>query len=551
MAARLADPTANGVQRASEAIVAERFHRALREDPYMLYKLRAELANRGDLMSFIKVVWQVLHPAATFTPGYHLEAMAEHLEAVSRGEVKRLLINVPPGFMKSLMVRVFWPAYEWGPLNRPWKQYISASNSIDLSIRDNRRARLIIESDVYRYFWNHVRLAADQNAKVQFRTSLEGFMEVASIGGKVTGRRGDALLIDDPHNVSEAESDQVRHGVLTWFKESVQNRLNNPRKGVIVVIMQRVHMADLSADILERELGYEHLCLPMEYEPLRRCYTSVKPKRGEVEPEWVRRGEADDPVSGGIVRSAWIASSKEEDGARLLYPWDKREREGQLLWPEFFPMAEAMQLRHDMGEYAWAGQYQQTPTPRGGGLFQRHWFGVVDEAPAGGRTVRGWDLAATESLDAAYTAGVKMRLTPKGEIYILDARRLRGSPRKVEEAILNTAEQDGRSVVIDLPQDPGQAGKAQKSAYLRLLAGFQVKVSPESGSKEDRARPLSAQAEAGNVFMVRGGWNTEFLEELCNFPRGVYKDQVDAASRAYSNLVRYRKKYAFGEARIV
>jgi predicted phage terminase large subunit-like protein len=191
-----------------------------------------------------------------------------------------------------------------------------------------------------------------------------------------------------------------------------------------------------------------------------------------------------------------------------------------------------------MGSYASAGQLQQRPAPRGGGMFKREWFPVVEAAPAGCKWVRGWDLAATANDKAAWTAGVKIGRAPDGRFYIADSRRIQGSAADAERLIVNTASQDGQSVTGSIPQDPGQAGKAQSQYLIRQLAGFTYKASPESGDKETRALPLAAQAEAGNVLLIRGEWNRDFLAELETFPMGKFKDQVDAATRAFSDLVR-------------
>lgn len=169
-------------------------------------------------------------------------------------------------------------------------------------------------------------------------------------------------------------------------------------------------------------------------------------------------------------------------------------------------------------------------------MFQPDWFGLVDSAPQDGHVVRAWDLAATENQTAAYTVGVRMRKTLSGIIYVEHVIRFRGSAGKVEDMIRQTAENDGVEVPISIPQDPGQAGKAQKRHLALKLHGFGVGFSPETGHKEVRARGYAAQAEAGNVKLVRGLWNGDYLAEVGMFPMGKYKDQIDASSRAYAAL---------------
>lgn len=440
------------------------------------------------------MAWSVLEPRRTFVPGWHIDAMCEHLEAVSRGEIQNLLINVPPGFMKSLLVDVLWPAWEWGPLGRPDLRYVSSSYNEALTIRDNRRTRGLIQSPFYQALWgNTFRLVGDQNEKRRFDTNHKGYKIATSVGGLGTGERADRFLIDDPHNVRDAESDPKRESVLLWLNETVPTRLNDPDISAIVMIMQRVHARDSSGEVLARDLGYTHLCIPMEYDPE---YSPVTP-----------------------------------------YFTDPRRKKNELAWPARFSRERVEKLKQALGTYAVSAQFQQQPAPRGGGLFKREWFEVVGAAPARiERSVRGWDLAASETDTAKYTAGVRISIV-RGFYYIEDVVRLRGSPEKVERALVNTASQDSRSTVVDIPQDPGQAGKSQVRYLKGQLAGYIVHSSPESGDKKQRAEAFASQAEAGNVKLVRGDWNETYLDELCNFPRGEFSDQVDATSRAFSRLI--------------
>lgn len=525
-------------------------------DRYGLHAVEAEarkLDAECSLLEFIKLLWPVLEPGREFVHGWAVEAICEHLEAVTRGEIRRLLINVPPGCMKSLTTNVFWPAWEWGPQNRPHLRYIGASYSADLTIRDNRRARMLVQSPQYVENWGErVQLLSDQNAKVRFDTSATGWKIATSVGGLGTGERGDRFIIDDPHNVKDSESEQKRSATLQWFTEVVPTRVNDAMRSAIVVIMQRVHDQDVSGLILRNELGYDHLCLPMEYEKKNRCMTPLKREGQKSErvarlqrehdalPRWCTDQDlADEAVSSPLPPTyapKWVE----------LYPQDRRDEEGELLWAERFPEA---YLENDLkpslrawgGTYAEAGQLQQRPAPRSGGLFGRDaWnFCDVGAVPPGGRWVRGWDLAGSKKKTSKYTVGCKMGIV-QGRVYITDIRRFQGSPMEVENAIRSCAELDGHGTAISIPQDPGQAGLAQKAALAQKLHGWRVNFTPESGSKEDRAKPLAAQQEAGNVCLQRAGWTSAFIGELASFPTGLYSDQADAASRAYAYLVRKR-----------
>ena len=451
-----------------------------------------------SLSGFIRRAWQVIEPAAPYVHGWHIDAIAEHLEAITAGEITRLLINVPPGTMKSLAVGVFWPAWEWGPKGRPSTRVVATSHSIPLAVRDNLKARRLIQSPWYQALWgDRVVLTGDQNAKTKFENTATGFRDAMAFRS-LTGSRGDRVVIDDPHSVDGAESEAERTGVTTTFLESVPTRLNNPQRSAIVVVMQRLHERDVSGVILSKDLGYEHLMLPMEFEPERRCRTGI-----------------------GFE--------------------DPRQNDGDLLFPERFPREVVERDKIPLGSYAVAGQFQQRPAPREGGLFKRAWFGVTRAAPADCKWVRAWDLAATEQKagkEPAYTAGVKMGRASDGRIYIADVRRERLSPGGVEKLIANTAQQDGSACRISLPQDPGQAGKAQAQYLVRQLQGYAVRATPESGDKVTRAEPVSAQAEAGNIILVQGPWNDAFLDEVGSFPNGAFKDQVDAMSRAFIEVAK-------------
>ena len=431
-----------------------------------------------------------MEPATPLKWGWALDAICEHLEAVTRGEINRLLINVPPGCMKSLLTGVIWAAWEWGPKGLPQTRFIGTAHKQDLAVRDAMKCRRLIRSEWYQARWP-VRLTSDQDAKTKFENDKTGFREAMAFTS-MTGARGDRVILDDPLSADDANSDAALKAAELTFTEALPTRVNN-EASAIVVIMQRLHERDTSGVILARDLGYTHLCLPMRFEADRRCSTAI-----------------------GFA--------------------DPRVNDGDLLFPDRFPETQVSALEKVMGSYASAGQLQQRPAPRGGGMFKRGWFAVVGAAPAGCRWVRGWDLAATASETAAFTAGVLIGQAGDGRFYIADARRIQGSASDVEKMLVNTASQDGKAVKGSIPQDPGQAGKAQSQYLIRQLAGYSYSATPESGDKETRALPLAAQAEAGNVMLINGEWNGPFLDELAGFPMGKFKDQVDAATRAFNAL---------------
>ena len=446
-------------------------------------------ACRRSLATFVRQAWAVLEPGQPYVHGWHVEAMAEHLEAVTAGQITRLLINIPPGTMKSLMTGVFWPAWEWGAKGMPHIRFIGASHEATLATRDNLRMRRLVQSEWFQSLWP-LAFTGDQNEKTYFENERTGWRQSCAVKS-MTGRRGDRVGWDDPHSVEDAHSAAALEEATRVFQETLPTRLNNPDRSAIVICMQRLHEADISGLILARELGYDHLCLPMEWEGPRKA-TSI-----------------------GFS--------------------DPRTEVGELLFPARFPRAVVDRDKKVMGPYAVAGQFQQRPAPPSGEEFQPDLITVVDAIPAGvTQWVRGWDLAATEGA-GDWTAGVKLGKLADGRIIIADARRRQFGPHKRDDFIKKTAEGDGRGgIKQSLPQDPGQAGKTQAQWMATLLMGHNVHTSPETGDKVVRARPLASQVNAGNVLMLKAPWNDDFTAELRLFPNGLHDDQVDAAARAFS-----------------
>lgn len=447
------------------------------------------------MRKFTQQAWPILEPARPFVDNWHIGAICEHLEAVTFGQIRRLLMNVPPGMMKSLSTMVFWPAWEWGPRNLPHIRNIGASYSSHLSIRDTTRTRMLIGSPWFQERWgDQFRIKKDTES--YFTNDKTGFRLATSVGGVGTGERGDRFTIDDPHNVKEGESDAVREDTIKWFLETVPTRLTEPSESAIICIMQRIHTRDVSGIILSEGLPYEHLILPMEFEG-KTCVT-------------------------------------------VLGVQDPRKEEGELIFPKRFPRSSVEELKQTLKEYGTAGQLQQRPAPRGGGVIKRGWFEIVRAAPASLRKVRAWDLAGTtktKTNNPDWTVGVLMSKAPNGIYYIENVVRDQLSPLGVESLILNTASQDGRMVPLTLPQDPGQAGKSQAQQMVLKLSTYIAKIVIPTGDKWTRAQAFAAQVEAGNVKLVEGPWNEAFLTELAAFPTGSHDDQLDAASDAFNELV--------------
>ena len=489
----------------------------------------ARLAERmeDNLHLFTKQAWQWLDPAP-FVDGRHIEIMDEYLMAFVNGEIPRLLLNIPPGHMKSLSVSVLLNAWCWTKPERTGKRFMATSYRADLALRDADKTRQLIRSPWYQSRWGNVvgalrdtalEIRKDQDQKTRFANSKGGYRFSTSTAG-IMGEGGDFVILDDPHNVEQAESDEVRDSTVEKIRMALPTRVRSPTGGVCVM-MQRLHERDYAGEMIADAVDLVHLCMPARYEK-KHPFVSV-------------------PVT--LPRS----------GRQL--PGDFRETDGQLLWPGLFNEERTSSLETEIGSYATAGQLQQRPHAREGGLFKRKDVRYCDpgDVPKGGTVVRGWDLAATDATapnasKAAYTAGLRLRYVQK-RIYIEHVIRLRGSPGKVRTTMRNVGDQDGRTVIIDFPQDPGQAGKSQAEDIAADFPRHRVYYSPESGDKVTRAEAPAAQCEAGNVYVVRGDWNGDFVDELCAFPGGAFADQVDAFSRAYHRAVRQPKKPVSGAVR--
>lgn len=443
----------------------------------------------STLAGFLKHAWHVLEPSTDLVWSWHLDAICEHLEAISREQLKpRLITNVPPGSSKSTLVSIMWQAWEWGPFGKPGNRFLSTSYEIGNVTRDTRKTRDLVMSEWYQALWP---LKMKRAGETSFENEHRGTREGVAFGS-LTAKRGDRLTIDDPHSLDGAESEVERSKAVRRFLEGGQNRLNNQEKSAIVIVMQRLHEADLTGALLAREAGYEHLMLPMEFEIERRCVTSIFK--------------------------------------------DPRVKDGEILDPVRFGPGAIDELKID-NDYSWAGQYQQRPAPREGGMFKVDQIEIVDSVPAGAKRVRGWDIAGSTRKTSPYTVGARLALAGP-VLYIDDVVRARVSIDRAEKLIVDTAHEDGRTIKQSVPQDPGSSGKSQKMHISNRLAGLEFLFSTETGSKEDRAIPFASMVNAGNVRMVKASWNVPLIEEMRNFPGSTYKDQIDALSRAFEQIAK-------------
>lgn len=455
---------------------------------------RAKCENSFE--EFVKATWHIIEPSTPLLWGWAMSAICSHLQAVAEGKIKRLCVNVPPGFSKSLLTSVFFPAWLW--IKQPHKRIIGTAHSKELAIRDSTKMQTIVESEFFKERWN-VRLKDNQNSKSNFANESEG-VRFAAAFTKMTGVRGDIVILDDPISAFDANSEAEINNARLAFLETLPSRINND-DSAIIVIMQRLSEKDVTGVIIEKELDYTMLVLPMRFEKDRVCKTDI-----------------------GFV--------------------DPRTEEGELLFPEFFTEERVSALEKSLGAFSTAGQLQQLPIPRGGGLFKREWFDdkLLQAMPNDVRWVRGYDLAAGTKKQHDFTSSALVGMTNDNRIIIADVKNEKLSPNAVRSLIKQTAEYDGQHVRVSIPQDPGQAGLAQTEQFRQDLMGYDFKFSTESGDKQTRALPLAAQAEAGAVYYVKGDWNAAFFDQLCNFPNAKNDDMVDSVTRAFNECLKMNGK---------
>ena len=427
------------------------------------------------------------------------ERLEQFFRDVKEKKSPRLMLFAPPRHGKSELVSRRFPAWAFG--RDPNIQFIATSYAQSLASDMNRDTQSIMKDPLYSKLFPDIVLPGKGVFSIDGKTKkcdseqfgiidYEGQYKCAGVGGGITGIGANIFIIDDPiKDAMEADSELIRERIWSWYLSTASTRLE-PGGGMLLM-MTRWHTDDLAGRLLEE----------ME---------------NETGDKW------------DVVSYPAIANDDE-----------KYRKKGEALHPERYPLEELQKFKKAKGTRVWNSLYQQSPTDYEGGFFQRNWFEIVDAAPKTGKVCRYWDRAATEQdgkNDPDWTVGTKMRRDHRGIFYIEDVERFRGSSYDVETRIANTASQDSRLCKIGLEQEPGASGKSEANYLTRVLSGYNVKVDPPHVSKTVRASPFAAQAEAGNVKLVRGAWNKAYLDELCEFPNGKHDDQVDGSSGAFHQL---------------
>ena len=478
--------------------------------------------NNKSFYHFLTYFWDEISND-TLIDNWHIKLLCDELqimaERVSRGERKAydLLINIPPGTSKTTICMILFPVWCWTKWY--WMRFICLSYAGALSLESAETSRDLVRSVKFQNMYPEIDIKQDKDTKSNFKIVKKEFVHSrqprllyggnrysTSVGGTLTGYHGHIILNDDPINPHQAASETELHNTNRWLQQTLPTRKVNKAVTPTITIMQRVHRNDPSGMLLEKKKAgtLKHICLPGE---IVNYYQMLQPKSLAVH------------YVDGLL-----------DSKRMT--WEDLD-----------------DLEADLGQYGFSSQVGQNPVPPTGGMFKVNHFSIVQTMPAENyieETVRYWDKAGTKEQyglshqskgrKIAYTVGVKMHRLKTGKYLISDVVRGRWEAEERERIIKLTAEADGNYVKIYHEQEPGSGGKQSAQATNRNLDGFSAASDAPRGDKIFRADPFSVQVNNGNVQMLQGAWNSEFIEEHRDFPFSTYKDQVDAASGAYSKL---------------
>ena len=452
-----------------------------------LENVERELCKRS-LAEFAKRAWVVLEPATELKWGWALDAICLHLEAVTKGEITRLLMNVPPGSMKSLLTGVIWPAWEWGPRNMPQMRFVGTAHEEQLAVRDSRRCRDLIKSDWFQNLWG-LELLSDLDGKREFGNTAKGIRQARSFTS-MTGVRGDRIILDDPISADNANSQAKLELARIAFTETLPTRINS-EKSAIVVIMQRLNEKDISGVIKNMGLPYVHLCIPMRFEPEHRCVTSI----------------------------GWQ---------------DPRTEEGELMFPDRFSEAQVQELEKTLGTYGSAGQLQQRPAPRGGGIISTEWFKYWSTVPqlefrfivadTAQKTADHNDWSVLQCWARSKTGQAVMLDQIRGK---WEAPELLTQTRSFWLKHLNDTSPLIQNVTM---RNIYVEDKVSGTGLIQTLRreGIPVLAVQRNKDKISRGYDAAPFIESGNVVLPQDAqWLSDFLAEISAFPAGAHDDQLD------------------------
>ena len=525
-------------------------------------KQLAEL-DRADcedsLYTFLKNAWKYID-ASPFTEGWPIEAIAEHLQAVVDGDIRRLIINIPPRMGKSSITSCAFPAWCWAqpfasPTCGPGVQFLHASYAQQLSLRDSVKCRRLIESPWYRSLWgDRFHLTSDQNTKGRFDNDKNGSRLSTSVGSALTGEGGSIIVVDDPNAAQEAFSEATIASTIEWWDSALSTRLNDPKTGAFVVIQQRLSEEDLTGHILSKDQGeWTHLCLPMRYEWQRHSYTSI----GWHDP----RGLAEDGEP--LVEIS-------DDGERLPVSPEAQiileDKEGELLWPDRFGEKEVKILERQLGPWASAGQLQQRPAPKGGGIIKREWWQPWEQLnyPNMDLIIATLDTAYTTKSQndpsamtvwGVFTSNVSVQAPSHaggrhGGMVEYARNYTEIAPRvmlmnawqgryELHDLVSKTAE-TCRKMKVDVLLIENKAAGFSVAQEIRRMYGFEKfsvqMFDPKSQDKLARLYSVQHLFAEGLVYAPIKQWSEMVIDQVGQFPKGKHDDLVDTVSMAMRHL---------------
>lgn len=460
--------------------------------PSDMIHLDREICKRS-LAEFAKKAWHILEPGTPLKWGWVLDAICQHLEAVTYGEVTRLLMNVPPGSMKSLLTGVIWPAWEWGPRGLSHLRHVGTAHEENLAVRDSRKCRDLIKSEWFQHRWP-LRLDPAIDGKREFGNMDKGIIQSRAFTS-MTGTRGDRVRLDDPISADNANSPAKLEAARIAFLETLPTRVNND-ESAIVVIMQRLNEGDTSGIIMEKGLPYVHLWIPMEYEPENHCTTPI----------------------------GWS---------------DPRTEAGELMFPERFGAKQVAELKQTLGSYGVAGQLQQRPAPRGGGIFKDEWWHVVDALPDLEYRAIYADTAQKKETQHDYSVFECWGRTKSGKAILLDLVRGKWeAPELLIHARAFWAKHKAEKKYAPL-RSFNVEDKSSGTGLIQTLKreGIPIKAIQRHRDKIVRGYDAAPLLESGQVQILGGQpWLSDFLTEASVFPNGANDDQLDPAMDAIMDM---------------
>ena len=498
------------------------------------------------MLSFLRMIWPILEPGRPLVEGWLLDALCDCLMALADGHQTRMSINVPPGSMKSTLLNIILPAWEWGPQNRPWLRYISVSYSAEVPERDNLRFARVINHPTYQRCWGD-RFKIIREGVALVENDKGGWKRTSSVGGSMTGHRADRLLLDDLNNPANVESDDVRETTIRFVREIMPDRLNDLERSVIINLQQRTHQQDATGTLIEYGAGYMFFCVPMEFDPLRICSVVLtRDENGEPDQVFTDPRALDDE---GRLLEGLFTNARGEPAVMFGSPMAKAE--GELCWPERFSEEEVGRLKIQKGPYAWDSQYQQIPGVRGGSIIKREywrlWRGPYPEL---GTVIVALDtaieLGEMNDWNACTAWGAFAGEQGEPQLLLLGGWKIRAPLAELVQKVAQTCRERRTDYLLIEHKTRGRDVSDEMARLNASVPWDTVLIKPE-GAKFSRLKavehlftgdasrdPISGlvSMSGGIVYAPDLDWAEEIIAQVADFPYGGHDDYVDTVSMA-------------------